>query len=182
MEDDKSTPIASLNNRNDSEVVSQILDKYNNLDAGDGTIPPMNPNIPQMENQFENRNMNQEMFERSSDNGPYKEHYNNELKRSKTYQRQQVQVQDDDEDDDEEYEEYEMVEIPLWRRVLNELRIPLYIFVFVLLFFNCTFDKQLIRRLPFFGTEHNDCNTYGMLLKAFLISVLSYLLIKFVRF
>jgi len=189
MDDDKSTPISSLNNRSDdSEVVNQILNKYNNLGKTDESIPPINPNVPQMENQFENRNLNQEMFDHNSNNVAYKEHYQNEVKRTNNFQKQNskhVQYEDDDDDDDDDeqnYEEYEMIEIPLWRRILNELRIPLFIFIFIVIFSNCSFDKQLIKRVPFFGNEFNDCNTYGFLLKAFIISILSYLLIKFVRF
>ncbi len=186
MDDDKSTPISSLNNRgDDSEVVNQILNKYNDLGSSDGSLPPSNPNIRQMENQFENRNLNNEMFEHNSKNIAYKEHYENELKRSNEYQKKsnKVQFQDDDEDeDDDEYDEYEVIEIPLWRRILNEFRIPLFIIIFVIIFSNCSFDKQLIKRIPFFGNEFNECNTYGFLLKAFLIGIFSYILIKFVRF
>ena len=80
--DDKSTPIESLNRNDDSEVVNQILNKYNNLGNTETTIPPPNPNITQMENNFENRNLNQEMFDHSSNNVAYKQHYENELKRT----------------------------------------------------------------------------------------------------
>jgi hypothetical protein len=179
--DDKSTPIESLNRNDDSEVVNQILNKYNNLGNTETTIPPQNPNITQMENNFENRNLNQEMFDHSSNNVAYKQHYENELKRtSKINMNQNVQDQDEYEDDD--YEEYEVVEIPLWRRILNEIRIPLFIFIFIILISNCSFDKLIIKKVPFLGNEFNECNTYGFLLKAFLISVFSYLLIKFIRF
>ena len=45
--DDKSTPISSLNNKSDdSEVVNQILNKYNNLQDGQTNIPPVNPACP----------------------------------------------------------------------------------------------------------------------------------------
>ena len=86
MEDDKSTPISSLNNRDDSEVVNQILNKYNNLQDGQTTITPPNSNIPVMENQFENRNLNQEIYNISSDNVQYNDHYQQELKRTKQQQ------------------------------------------------------------------------------------------------
>jgi hypothetical protein len=179
--DDKSTPIESLNRNDDSEVVNQILNKYNNLGNTETTIPPPNPNITQMENNFENRNLNQEMFDHSSNNIAYKQHYENELKRtSKLNMNQNIEDQDEYEDDD--YEEYEVVEIPLWRRILNEIRIPLFIFIFIILISNCSFDKLIIKKVPFLGNEFNECNTYGFLLKAFLISVFSYLLIKFIRF
>lgn len=180
--DDKSTPIESLNNHTDeSQVVNQILSKYNNLDDNaNNMLPPMNPDVSQMEDRFENRNLNQEIYNHSSDNNPYKEHYKNEQKRLQHYSKESLNEQEDDED--EEYEEYEMVEIPLWRRVLNEIRIPLFIIIFIIAFSNCSFDKMLIKTLPIMGNQFNDCNTYGFLFKAFLISVFSYILIRFVSF
>ena len=71
--------------------------------------------------------------------------------------------------------------LSLWKRILNEIRIPIFIFILVLVFFNCSFDKFLLNKVAFFGNQYNECNTYGFLLKAFLISLLSYLLIRFVR-
>jgi hypothetical protein len=182
--DDKSTPIESLNRNDDSEVVNQILNKYNNLGNTDDTIPSMNPNIPEMENKFENRNLNKEMFEHNSNNVVYKDHYENELKRTNQFNSKKNIQEQNDYDDEDEYDEdeYEVVEIPLWRRVLNEIRIPLFIFIFIIIFSNCSFDKLLIKRVPLLGNEFNECNTYGFLLKAFLISVFSYILIKFIRF
>jgi len=183
MEDDKSTPISSLNNRDDSEVVNQILNKYNNLQDGQTTITPPNSNIPVMENQFENRNLNQEIYNISSDNVQYNDHYQQELKRTKQQQNvyNTYENEDDDEDssEEDEYEEYEIVQVPLWKRIMNELRIPLYIFILILLFFNCTFDKKLIKFFPKLGNPFNECNTYGFLLKSLLISIISYLLIKY---
>jgi hypothetical protein len=181
--DDKSTPIESLNRNDDSEVVNEILNKYNNLGNTDNGMPPANPNIPQLEQKFENRNLNQEMFEHNSTNIAYKQHLDNELKRTNNYNsNKNIQENNENDYEDEDYEEYEMVEIPLWRRVLNEIRIPLFIFIFIVIFFNCSFDKLLLKRIPFLGNEYNECNTYGFFAKAFLISVLSYLLIKFIRF
>ncbi len=183
--DDKSTPIESLNNTsNDSQVVNQILNKYNNLQDNSNTmIPPINPNVPQMENQFENRNLNQEIFNHASDNNPYKEHYQNEQKRIQQYgKNDEDDNQNDDDYEDDDFEEYEMVEVPLWRRVLNEVRVPIFIMIFIIAFSNCSFDKLLIKFLPIMGTQFNECNTYGFLFKAFLISLFSYLLIRFVRF
>jgi hypothetical protein len=179
--DDKSTPIESLNRSDDSEVVNQILNKYNNLGNTDATMPPINPNIPQMENKFENRNLNQEMYEHSSNNIAFKDHYEKEVKR---VSKQNMQSNYEDEDEQEsvyEDDEYEIIEVPLWRRILNEIRIPIYIFIFIIVFNNCAFDKFLIKKIALLGNQYNECNTYGFLLKAFLISILSYLLIKFVR-
>lgn len=181
--DEKSTPIDSLNNRGDeSEVVNQILSKYNNLQNGQTNIPAPN-NITQMENQFENRNMNKEIYDLNSNNIAYKDHYEKEMQRSNQYHKpQQQQEIADNENDYEEYEEYEVVEIPLWKRILNEIRIPIFIFILILILFNCSFDKLLLNKIPKLGNQFNECNIYGYLIKAFIVSLLSYILIKFIRF
>jgi hypothetical protein len=182
--DEKSTPIESLNNKiDDAEVVNNILSKYNNLQDGQTSIQALNNNIPQMEQKFENRDLNEEIYNLSSNNVAYNDHYQKEIKRTSPPQNQQQNYQQEDEQYEEQYEdEYEYIEIPLWRRVLNEVRIPFFIFIFILVISNCTFDKFLLSKLPIFGNKFNECNTYGILLKAFLISVLSYLFIRFVRF
>jgi hypothetical protein len=183
--DDKSTPIESLNNKtDDTEVVNKILSKYNNLQDGQTSISALNNNIPQMEEKFENRNLNKEIYDLNSNNDAYNEHYQKEIKRTSNLQNQKNIVEDYDEEqyDDDEYDEYEIVEIPLWKKILNELRIPFFIFVFILLLSNCTFDKFLLGKLPILGNKFNECNTYGILLKAFLISILSYIFIRFIRF
>jgi len=183
--DEKSTPISSLNNKSDdSEVVNQILSKYNNLQDGQTSIPPLNNNIPIMENQFENRNLNQEMYNLNANNVAYKDHYQKEMQRVQS--QQQPNNQDYDNDDNEEdyeddYQEYEVVQVPLWKRIVNEIRIPLFIFIIILLLSNCTFDKLLLSKLPVLGNQFNECNTYGFLLKTFLIALLSYICIRFIR-
>ena len=178
--DEKSTPISSLNNKNDeSEVVNQILTKYNNLQDGQTSIPPLNPNVQQMETDFENRNLNKEIYNLNSNNVAYQDHYQKEIQRTNPQQNQQYEQ--DDNQYEEDYDEYEVVEVPLWRRILNEIRIPFFIFIFILVFFNGSFDKFFINKVPFFGNQYNECNTYGFLLKAFLISVLSYLFIRFIH-
>ena len=75
MSDEKSTPLSSLNNKgDDSNVVNQILDKYNSLEQNpEGTLPPQDKNIPVMEEQFENRDLNKQMFQMASDNTQYKQ-------------------------------------------------------------------------------------------------------------
>lgn len=178
--DDKSTPIESLNNMKDSpDVVNQVLSKYNGLQ--DGTLPPLNNSIPQLEQNFENRNLNHEIYNLNSENVQYDDHYKNELNKTKQYN-QRVKQNDEEEYDEEEYEEeYEIIEQPLWRRILNEIRIPLFIFIFVILFTNCYFDKILISKIPILGNQFNDCNTYGFFFKAFLISLISYIFIRFIR-
>jgi len=176
--DDKSTPISALNNKSDdSEVVNQILNKYNNLQDGQTNIPPPNQNITQMEDQFENRNLNKEIYNLSGDNVAYKEHHQKEMQRIA----QQNQPQYEEEQYEEDYDEYEVIEVPLWKRIVNEIRIPFFIFLFIIIFSNCSFDKFLITKVPILGNQFNECNTYGFLLKALLISILSYVFIRFIR-
>ena len=177
MDDDKSTPISSLNNRDDTEVVNQILDKYNTLQDGQTSISSPNSNIPVMENQFDNRNLNEEIYNIKSDNTQYQDHYQKELHRTNQYNDNNYEDESESED---EYEEYEIIQIPLWKKIMNELRIPIYIFIFILIFFNCTFDKILLQYVPKLVNPFNECNTYGFLLKALVISLLSYILIKYV--
>ena len=180
--DEKSTPIASLNNRgDDSEVVNEILSKYNNLQNGQSTIPTPN-NIAQTETQFESRNLNKEIYDINSDNIAYKDHYEKELQRTNQMQKPQQVPDNYNEYEDEYEEEYEVIEVPLWKRILNDLRIPLFIFIVILIFFNCNFDKLLVYRIPKLGNQYNECNTYGFLFKAFIVSLISYILIKFIRF
>jgi hypothetical protein len=92
--DSQSTPIANLNNNHDdTQVVNQILDKYNTLQSGGGELPPLNPSIPNMEKQFDNRNLNSEVFSHSSQNVAYQNDYNNEVQRTKQFQQQQQMQQ-----------------------------------------------------------------------------------------
>lgn len=176
--DEKSTPIASLNNnQDDSTVVNQILSKYNNLEDGQTN----------MENKFENRDLNNEMYNIKADNVQYNDHYQKELQRSSQYTNENngnKEIIDQNEntyDDDDDYDEYEVIEIPLWKKIINEIRIPIFIFIFILCISNCTFDKLLITKIPFLGNNFNECNTYGILLKALLISILSYIFIRFIK-
>jgi hypothetical protein len=168
--DEKSTPIESLNNKvDDTEVVNKLLSKYNNLQDNHQTLP-------EMEEKFENRNMNEEIYNLNSNNTVYKDHHKKEIQRINN----SPQYTEDQYEDDEE-SEYEVIEIPLWKRIVNEIKIPFFIFIFILFFFNCTFDKYLLSKVPILGNKFNECNTYGFLLKAFLISLLSYLFIRFIR-
>jgi len=168
--DDKSTPIENLNNKvDDTEVVNKLLSKYNNLQDNYQTIP-------QMEENFEKRNLNEEIYNLNSNNIAYNEHHKKEMQRINNSN----QYNDEQYEDDEE-SEYEVIEIPLWKRIVNEIKIPFFIFIFILVFFNCTFDKYLLNKVPILGNKYNECNTYGFLLKAFLIALLSYLCIRFIR-
>ena len=120
----------------------------------------------------------------NSKNIAYDDHYQKELKRTAEYQNKKIAqpIDENEYEDADEYEdEYEVVEIPLWKRVINEIRIPLFIFIFILTFSNCGFDKFLISKIPILGNQFNECNTYGILLKALLISIISYIFIRFIR-
>ena len=186
--DDKSTPISSLNNNmtpdtnSNSNVVNQILNKYNNLqETNENTLPPPNPNIAVMENNFENRNLNQELYNLKSNNIQFKEHHDKEMQRLSVQQPTHQQQKNIEFEEEDEYVEYEVEELPLWKRIINEIRIPFFIFIFILCIFNTSFDKLLITKIPFFGNQFNESNIMGFLLKAFIVSLLSYILIRFVR-
>ncbi len=186
--DSQSTPIENLNNNHDdTQVVNQILDKYNTLQSGASELPPLNSSIPNMEKQFDSRNLNNEVFSHNSQNVAYQNDYKNEVQRTKQFQQQQQmqqQQQQPDEDDyeEDEYEEIEEEIVPLWRKVLNELRIPIFIMVMVCLFFNKKFEKFFVKSISFFGNQFNEVNTYGFTVLAFLVAFSSYLMIRFVRF
>ena len=66
-----------------------------------------------MEASFENRDLNQESYQRQSDGTQYNQHMNNEKYRMQQMQQQQQQGNMEDDDDDESYEEYEIEELPL---------------------------------------------------------------------
>ena len=179
MSDDKSTPLANLNNKgDDSQVVNDILSKYNNLQDGqEGTLPPSDANIPQMEKEFENRNMNEQLYNINADNTQFRDHSQNEQRRIQDMNK----PVDEEYPDDEDYDEYEIEEMPLWKKVVNELRVPLLIFLMILVFMSSNLDKTLIKKLPFLGDQFNEVNTKGFLLKAFICSLVAYLLIRFIR-
>ena len=177
--DEKSTPLASLNNKNDdSEVVNKILDKFNSLEQNpQGTLPPQDKNIQQMENEFENRDMNQQMNQMSLDNTQYKAHSESEKARIQQYEEpDEVEYEEED-----EYEESEIEEMPLWKKIVNEIRVPLFIFLMILVFMSQTNDRLLIKKMPFLGDQFNEINTTGFLLKALICSIVAYLLVRFIR-
>ena len=182
MTEEKSTPISALNNqKDDSQVVNQILDKYNSLEQNpEGTLPPLDKNIPTMENQFENRDLNNQMYQMQADNTAFKDHSNAEQARIQNMNQSQM---DDDSayEEDDEYDEYEIEEMPFWKRAVNEIRVPLLIFGMILVFMSQTNDKFLIKKMPFLGDQFNEINTTGFLIKAIICSLVAYLLIKFIR-
>ena len=95
---DKSTPIENLNNNSDdSETVNQILSKYNDIQENpEGTLPPIDSNISKNEEEFENRNLNKEMYEINSDNTQYQNHYENEKDRVNNYNNPQFEDEDEE--------------------------------------------------------------------------------------
>lgn len=193
MSDEKSTPISSLNNKPDeSDTVNQILSKYNTLqENNNNTIPPQDKNIPEMEQKFESRDLNKEAYDLKADNTQYQQHAQSENQRLQQLNAQKYEnnmnrdggdnERDDDYDDDESYEEYEMEELPLWKKIMNEIRVPLFIFLSILAIMSTYSNKMLISKVPFFGNEYNDLNTKGFLVKAFICSLIAYILIRFIR-
>ena len=176
---DKSTPISSLNNKkDDSNVVNDILSKYNNLQENpEGTLPPINPEISQMEKDFESRDMNNQLYNMNSDNTQFKEHSENEIRRISSINKPPQEEYFEEED----YDEYEIEELPLWKKIVNEIRVPLFIFLMILLFMSSMMDKTLIKKVSFFGDQFNEINTKGFLLKAIICSLVAYVLIRFIR-
>ena len=179
MSDSKSTPIASLNNKkDDSNVVNEILTKYNDLQENpEGTLPPSDPNISQMEKEFENRDMNNQLYNMRADDTQFREHSLNEKRRIQNSNKPPQEEYYDEED----YDEYEIEEVPLWKKIVNELRVPLFIFLMILVFMSEKMNSTLIKKAPFLGNIYNEINTKGFLLKAVLCSLLAYVLIRFIR-
>ena len=83
--------------------------------------------------------------------------------------------------DEEDYDEYEIEVIPLWKKIINEIRVPLFIFLMILVFMSEMINSSLLKKAPFLGNVYNEMNTKGFLLKAIICSLIAYLLIKFVR-
>lgn len=182
MDDSKSTPLANLNNKtsDDSQVVNDILSKYNNLQENpDATLPPANPNVPQMEQEFEGRDMNDQLYNMNSDNTQYKEHSANEQRRLETSNNDE---QEYEEEEDDEYDEYEMEELPLWKKIVNEVRVPLFIFLMILVLMSNTPNKMIVTYIPVLSDgQNNEVTTMGFIFKAILCSLISYLLVRFIR-
>jgi len=178
--EEKSTPLSSLNNKgDDSQVVNDILSKYNDLQENpDGTIPPADKNIPAMEKEFEDRNMNDQLYQMRADNTQFKDHSDNEQRR---LQGMEKAPQEEYYPDDESYDEYEIEEMPLWKKIVNEIRVPLFIFLMILVFMSTMMDKTLIQKLPMLGNQFNEINTKGFLVKALICALVAYVIIRFVR-
>ncbi len=208
MSDDQSTPISALNNgsNDDSEIVSQVLQKYNNLNdsnrqdhqmlanqlvpqSSPRDIPElrsMDPRQDRLEEQFENRDMNKQLYNMNGQDPMLMAQYQKDMQKSQEYIRNERgnQMQQGGDEDYEEYEEVEYIEEePMWRRTINEIRIPLIIFIFVYIFFNRNFlfDKFLCRYSFFGDSQHFECNWKGILVKAFIVAILSYIVIRFIK-
>lgn len=206
-DDDMSTPISRLGSsdrRDSSRIASNIMDKYNSMNqmgqmeqsematnlmprpqsSGDILeMPPMDSSIRDLEEKFENRDVNQQLYEMNARDPVLVQQYNQQLKKSNDLLRTQAQVdQPEGEEEYEEYEDMEYQEEPLWRRWLNEARIVIFIVIFVTLFFNVNFsvDKYLCK-YSFFGNDNYDCNWKGVLLKSICVGFFSYLAIRFLR-
>ncbi len=189
-----STPIDSLHDNNNThdqnpDIVNSVLDKYNNMNispnAGyEGDLPPINPNIPIMEHDMENRNMNAQL-----ENMRYMNPVEH-IEAQKYYQQQQMMNNyqdngdgDDDEDDEDDYED-EVEKTPLWKKIANESRIIIFILIMVLFLFNNHFDKLVSQFIPYFRLNNYsyDMNVLGTFIKAFFVGLISYILIRFIRF
>ncbi len=176
---DKSTPIENLNNGDESNAVNQILSKYNDIQDNNSNevLPPIDSNISQDEEKFENRNLNKEMYDINSDNTQFQNHYQNEKDRVSEYNNPEYE-----DEDEESYEEYEIEELPLWKKILNEIRIPILIFLAIFIVMNKRFDSLFLNKLTKFVDQYGDLTHLGFLIKSVLASFVAYLLIRFIRF
>ncbi len=190
---DMSTPIDSLDQNQshiqdtNPDVANSILDKFNNLNISpnegyQGDLPPINPQIPMMEHDMENRNRNAALEEMR---------YMNPVSHIEAQKQQQMMMEQqmmaqqyaDEDDEDDEYEE--MIETtPMWKKILNELRIVVFVLIMVLFIFNNHFNKFLTQIIPYLrlNSYSYDTNNLGTFFKALIIGIFSYLLIRFVKF
>jgi hypothetical protein len=190
---DMSTPIDSLDNNQpqmrdtDPNVANSILDKFNNMNISpnegyQGDLPPLNPQIPMMEHDMENRNRNAQLEEmRYMNPVAHIEHQ----KQQQMIQQQMMEAQYQDSDEDDDDEEYEVIETnPMWKKVLNELRIVVFVLIMVLFIYNNHFNKFLTQIIPYLrlNSYSYDTNNLGSVFKAFIVGIFAYLLIRFVKF
>ncbi len=189
---DMSTPIDSLDDNQsqmhdtDPNVANSILDKFNNMNISpnegyQGDLPPLNPQIPMMEHDMENRNRNAQLEEMRYMN-PVAHIEAQKQQQMIQQQMMEAQYQDDDEDDEDEYEVIETN--PMWKKVLNELRIVVFVLIMVLFIFNNHFNKFLTQIIPYLrlNSYSYDTNNLGSVFKALIVGIFAYLLIRFVKF
>ncbi len=183
------TPIDRLDDYNDiqdanPDVANSILNKFNNMNIPqnggyDGDLPPIHPDIPMMEHDMEQRNMNESLQNMQYMNPVM------HIEAQKAYMAQQQRAQQYEQEQNQiEYVEEVVEEYPMWKKVLNELRIIIFVMIMTLFLFNTSFNKIIIQFLPFFRANNfsYDINLLGTVIKALLVGITSYLLIRFVRF
>ena len=164
---DKSTPISNLNLSDESPVVEKILQKFDNLQQTN--------TMDQMEKDFENRNIINEVYNHTTDNQPYKEHHENENRRL------QQQYAPQQEYEEVYYEEIEEEESGSHNKILHEIKPILIVFIACILIFNSTFNKLLLKNVQLFFNEYKECNVIGLVFKSILVAVIAYLLLKFIK-
>ncbi len=170
----------------DPEMANSILSQFNEMNVSPeggyhGDLPPINPEIPMMEHDMEQRNMNRELENmRYLNPVAHIEAQKQAAAAEAAYYQQQQYEGDGDEDVDDDYVEPP----PLWKKVLNEMRIVVFVMIMVLFLFNATFNKLLTTYVPYLRLNlyTYETTTLGTVLKALLVGVLSYALIRFVRF
>jgi hypothetical protein len=180
----QSLPIQDTN----PDIANSILDKLNNMNISptpgyQGDLPPINPEIPSMEHDMEQRNMNAQLEQMRYMN-PI-QHIEAQKAQMMSRQQQQQDYENDDDDDDDE-DQYEIVveKNPLWKKILNELRIVVFITMMCLFLFNLHFNKLITQTVPLFRLNNYtyDTNMIGTVIKALMVGILSYGLIRFVKF
>ena len=160
---DKSTPISNLNLNDESPVVEKILKKFDNLQQTNS--------LDQLEKDFENRNITNEVYNHTVDNEAYKEHQEKEIRR--VNQSRNVEVY---------YEEVEEEYTDNNNMFLKEIRPIIFIFIVCIIIFNNSFNKLLMKNISIFFNEYKECNILGLLFKSFLVAITVYLLLKFFKF
>lgn len=169
----------------DPDVANSILDKLNNININvspnsgyEGDLPPINPEIPMMEHEMENRNMNAQI-----ENMRYMNPISH-IEAQKAAAAAAAAAQADYEE--EEYEEMEEVETrnPLWKKILNELRIVIFVMIMTLFLFNQQFNKLITQYIPLFRLNNYtyETNIMGNVAKALIVGLCSYGLIRSVKF
>ncbi len=165
------------------EMANSILDQLSNMNISptpgyQGDLPPIHPEVPSMEHDMEQRNMNQQI-----ENMRYMNpmaHIEAQKAAAAAAAAAAQQYEDEEEDEYEYYEE----ETPLWKKILNELRIVLFVMIMVLFLFNTHFNKLLTQYVPLFRLNNYtyDTNTLGSVAKALVVGICSYALIRSVKF
>ena len=187
-----STPIHSLEQNQiqdtNPDVANSILDKFNNMNISpnegyQGDLPPINPQIPMMEHDMENRNRNAALEEMRYMNPVAHIEAQKQQQMIMQQQMMQQQMMEQENDDDDEYEEI-IQTIPIWKKILNEMRIIVFVLIMALFIFNNHFNKFITQIIPYLRLNNYsyDTNTLGTFFKSLILGIFSYLLIRFVKF